>query len=131
MQFPAITACLAAFFALFMVMLSGLTSLRRATLHVTHGDGGDDVLRRRIRAHGNFIEYAPFAVILTGLIALSGAPRTFMMLLALAMGFARLAHAAGMLYTSGPALRAVAMLVQHSAFVFGAIVLLKGAFYFS
>ena len=35
------------------------TSLRRAKLNTAFGDAGDETLRRRIRAHGNFIEYAP------------------------------------------------------------------------
>ena len=59
-----ITALPAGVFALLMVPLSLQVSMRRAQLGgMAFGDGGDDVLRRRIRAHGNFIEYVPTAVI--------------------------------------------------------------------
>jgi uncharacterized protein len=123
--FPTIAACLAAVFAILMVLLSVQTSLRRAALKVTHGDAGDETLRRRIRAHGNFIEYAPLAVVVVLLVEISGAARINTLILALAFVAARLLHAAGMLYTSSPALRAAGMLLQHAAFLYAALVLIK------
>lgn len=128
MTYPAVTAALAAAFALLTVVLSLQTSMRRMALKVTHGDAGDDTLRRRIRAHGNFIEYAPLAVILVLLVELTGgaSPRTTMAL-AVAMASARILHALGMLYMRGPAIRAAAMLMQHSAFVFAALLLVRRA----
>src|SRR5690348_5800063 len=112
--FPIVTSELAAFFAVFMVLLSVQISMRRAKLGVTHGDHGDDTLRRRVRAHGNFIEYAPLAVMLVLLVELAGTSRFLIIALALSLAFARLLHAIGMLYTSGPALRGAAMLIQHA-----------------
>jgi uncharacterized membrane protein YecN with MAPEG domain len=108
-----------------MVLLSAQTSLRRATIGVTHGDAGDETLRRRIRAHGNFIENAPLAIVVLAMVELSGAARTNVVILALLFLFARMIHAAGMLYTSGPALRAIGMFLQHAAFLFGAVVLIN------
>src|SRR5262252_8504643 len=101
MPFPTITASLAAAFAVLMVLLSVLTSLRRASLKATHGDAGDDTLRRRIRAHGNFAEYAPLALLLLFFVEIAGAGKTAVMILALALLAARVLHAVGMLYTSG------------------------------
>lgn len=49
MQFPTTTAFLAAFFSVLLVALSLLTSLRRAQLRVSYGDGNDEALRRRPR----------------------------------------------------------------------------------
>jgi len=125
MQFPTTTAILAAFFTVLMVALSLLTSLRRAQLRVAYGDGNDEALRRRMRAHGNFVEYAPMAVVVVGLVEISGAPHLTVFGIALALGLARLLHAAGMLFTARPALRGVAMMLQHAAFLFAAAVLLR------
>ena len=125
MPFPTITACLTAAFAVLMVLLSVQTSLRRAALGIAHGDAEDKTLRRRIRAHGNFTEYAPLAVVILLMVEISGATRINTLILALAFLLARLLHAAGMLYMSGPALRALGMLVQHAAFLYGAVVLLN------
>jgi uncharacterized membrane protein YecN with MAPEG domain len=96
-------------------------------LNTSFGDSGDETLRRRIRAHGNFAEYAPLALILLGLVEGLGAARGAVLGLAIAFCFARLVHAVGMLYASRPTLRAVAMLVQHAAFVFAAVLLLQRA----
>lgn len=125
MPFPLITACLTAAFAILMVLLSLQTSMRRAALGVTHGDAGDEILRRRIRAHGNFIEYAPLAVVILMMVEISGSERITTLILALALGFSRLLHAAGMLYTAGPGLRAAGMLMQHAAFLYAAVLLLR------
>ena len=54
-----------------MVLLSFQVSLRRAKLNVTHGDANDETLRRRVRAHGNFVEYAPLAVVVLGLMEIA------------------------------------------------------------
>ena len=126
MQFPLITSSVAAFFAVMMVLLSVQVSMRRAMLNVTHGDANDETLRRRIRAHGNFVEYAPLSVVVLGL--LEGAATSQTVLLALSAGFvmARVLHALGMLYVAGAAPRAAGMLLQHAAFL-GAAAFLIGA----
>ena len=93
-----------------------ITSMRRAKLGVAFGDGNDNTLRRRIRAHGNFIEYAPIALIALGLVELGNAAEPLVVGLAVAFFLSRGLHAVGTLYTSTPALRAGGMLVQHAAF---------------
>ena len=40
-------------------------------------DGGDEILLRRMRSHGNFVEYVPFALLLIGLAELNGAPTMY------------------------------------------------------
>jgi uncharacterized membrane protein YecN with MAPEG domain len=112
-----ITSLLAGLFALLMVPLSLQVSLRRVALGASPNAGMDETLVRRIRAHGNFIEYAPTALIALGLMEFGGAPRALVLGLAVAFLASRLLHAAGMLYTSTPALRGVGMLVQHAAFL--------------
>ncbi|WP_372761168.1 MAPEG family protein [Pseudoalteromonas sp.] len=54
----------AALLALFYVYLSlNVITVRRAA-QISLGDGENPQLQRAIRAHGNFIEYVPLAVIL-------------------------------------------------------------------
>ena len=112
-----VTSLLAGSFALLMVPLSLQVSMRRAKLGVSAGDANDDTLRRRIRAHGNFIEYAPIALIVVGLIELDGTAKPLVVGLAVAFFLSRALHAIGMLYTSTPTLRAGGMLIQHVAFL--------------
>jgi uncharacterized protein len=119
-----VTTFLAGVFALLMVPLSLQVSLRRVKLGgVSSGYANDETLRRRIRAHGNFIEHAPIALIAVGLIELGGSGKSLVLGLAIAFCLSRIMHAIGMLYTSTPTLRAVAMLIQHGAFLTAGICL--------
>jgi uncharacterized protein len=112
-----ITSFVAGIFAVLLVVLSVLVSLRRAQLNAVFGDAGDTVLRRRIRAHGNFVEYAPLAVMVVGLVEYQGAARWLAISLGATFVFSRMLHAIGMLYTSTPVARAIAMLANHVSFV--------------
>src|SRR3546814_9575246 len=44
----------------------------RTSEKVSVGDGGNEKVIRRMRAHGNFVESAPFVVLLVGVIELAG-----------------------------------------------------------
>ncbi len=88
-----IVSVYAAVLALVYVALSiRVVTVRRAAL-VAIGDGGDKVLQRRIRAHANFAEYVPIALILIALAESNGAP--VLMLHALGSGLivGRVVHA--------------------------------------
>jgi uncharacterized membrane protein YecN with MAPEG domain len=122
-----VTSLLAGIFALMMVPLSLQVSMRRFKLQAAAGDGGDETLRRRIRAHGNFIEYAPMALVVVGLVEYNGAPPAWVGGLAAAFVASRVLHALGMLYMTGPALRAAGMIVQHAGFVLAGVWLLRQA----
>ena len=112
------TSLLAGLFSVAMVLLSVQISVRRFKTGIAAGDGGEDrTLRRRVRAHGNFIEYAPTALLATGLVEYAAGTTAFVWGLAGVFFLSRLVHALGMLYASSPAARAVAMLVQHAAFL--------------
>lgn len=120
-----ITSFYAAVLAIMMVVLSVNVSLRRRALGF--GDGGDNTLKRRIRAHGNFIEYAPFGLVLVLVVELAGPAHVWTWTLGGLLVASRLAHAAGLLYTSTPVLRAPAMVVQHLSFLAAAAWLLRHA----
>jgi len=60
------------------------------------GDGGNEAVLRRMRAQANFIEHAPFFLILVLGLELSGANRWALAAIALVFIVARIAHGIGM-----------------------------------
>ena len=63
--------------ALFAIIQYGLTLhvvKRRVAAKISLGDGGDEELIRRMRAHCNFVETVPILLILMLIAELSGAP---------------------------------------------------------
>ncbi|WP_343527463.1 MAPEG family protein [Sphingomonas sp.] len=60
------------------------------------GDGGDSRLAAGMRAQANFVEYAPFVLILMGLVELSGGARFWLWVLGVAFILARIGHGWGM-----------------------------------
>lgn len=60
------------------------------------GDGGDDLLAGRMRAHANLVEYAPFVLVLLALIELARGSGVALGLTALIFVIARIAHPMGM-----------------------------------
>lgn len=113
-----ITSFTAAAFAFMIVALGLQVSLRRVKLGgINFGDGGDSTLQRRIRAHGNFIEYAPLGLACTALLEFQSAPHNFVIAIAVCFVATRLLHAIGMLYSESPLIRAIAMMLQHLNFL--------------
>ena len=66
---------------------------QRPVAKATRGDGGDRELAKRIRAHGNFAEYAPILMILLVLCELQGAPAWVLHGLGLIALLSRAGHA--------------------------------------
>ena len=63
------------------------------------GDGGNPVLLRRIRAHGNFAEYVPFILLMMGMLELSHFSSYLLHALGVTLVIARLLHAYALLFT--------------------------------
>ena len=97
MTFPATTATYAALLALVYLGLAVWVMAGRFSGNVLHGDGGDDAFAKRIRAHANFSEYVPLALILIGLLEMQGAGHGLLQSLLLALLIGRLLHPFGMI----------------------------------
>ena len=69
-----VTGIYAALFAVFQFVLTLNVVRRRRSAKVSLGDGGDEDLSRRIRAHGNFVETVPILLIMMVIAELSGSP---------------------------------------------------------
>ncbi len=88
-----ITLFYAGLLGLLMALLSIRVPMRRAALNAPWGDAGDLDLYTRIRAFGNFIEYAPFIILAMALLELSGAAHMALHSAGSALVFSRCAHA--------------------------------------
>lgn len=88
-----VTAGAAAIINLWLAMR---TSGTRGKAKVSIGDGGNEALLRRMRAHANFVEYAPFIVILIGLIEFTSGTSMWLWGASVLFVMARLAHPLGM-----------------------------------
>ncbi len=91
-----VTLVIAAACALINIWLAVRVSRRRVSAKVSMGDGGDSVMLARGRAHANFTEYAPFALILMALIEFARGPSPWLWGVSVVFVLARLAHPIGM-----------------------------------
>jgi len=94
--FPAETAFYAAVLGLIFAVLSAWVIAGRFKLQILHGDGGNDAMNRRMRAHGNFAEYVPLILLLSAFFEASGGSRMVVRVLLVVLTIARLMHPVGM-----------------------------------
>jgi uncharacterized membrane protein YecN with MAPEG domain len=87
------TAGAAAILNLWLALRTGAV---RTKAKVSIGDGGNEVLIRRMRAHANFVEYAPFILILIGLLEFSTGTSVWLWAASAIFLLARVAHPLGM-----------------------------------
>ena len=80
---------------LFLVLTFRTLNYRR-TQQVEIGDGGDRQLLRRVRVHGNFAEYTPFALLLIGIAESLGLAAAEVHGLGLLLLAGRVVHAYGL-----------------------------------
>jgi uncharacterized protein len=88
-----ITPLYAGISGIMLAALSVRVILGRRRVGVPFGDGGDQILASRIRAHGNFIEYVPLALVLILLMELTSYPALLVHSLGATLLAGRLAHA--------------------------------------
>ncbi len=75
---------------LFLVLSLRVVALRGHG--ASFGDGGNPVLLRRIRAHGNFSEYVPFILLMMGFLEMSHLSGLIVHMLGVTLLVARLLH---------------------------------------
>ena len=92
---PSITPLYAALLAIVFLYLSFRTIHLRRKNQITIGDGSNPLLQRAIRAHTNFTEYVPLALILLSYIEMLFFPPAWIHVLATALLVGRIIHAYG------------------------------------
>ena len=132
MTYPLVTSGYAAFLALIFVAISAWVVAGRAAFKVNYGDGGDDRLTRRMRAHANFAEYVPLILILVALLEARATSRFTIHALLLPLVIARALHPFGMLARDGSrqqlAFRGSTTMVTWLVLVAAAVLLLVDLF---
>lgn len=109
-----ITSLTAAICGLALVVLAMITGMQRTKTKTLLGNGTDETLLRRIRAHGNFSETVPMALILMALTEFQGAGQTLTCVAAALLLGGRGLHIIGILSALLPA-RAIGMLMTIAA----------------
>lgn len=118
-----ITSLTAAVAAIMLVILGLTAGMRRSEKNILLGTGDDDILLRRVRAHGNFIEYVPIALILLALAEAAGTSDALLWTMAALLVAGRALHIVGILRTVIPA-RAAGMLMTFASILLGSGILL-------
>ena len=105
-----ITLTLAGAAAILNIWLAARVSRLRALHKVSIGDGGNEALVRRMRAHANYGENMPLVLILIGLIELAGGDARILWGAGIVFILARILHAFGMDRPNPSRLRMIGML---------------------
>ena len=105
-----ITLTLAGAAAILHIWLAARVSRLRALHKVSIGDGGNEALVRRMRAHANYGENMPIVLILIGLIELAGGDPRILWAAGILFILARILHAFGMDRPNPSRLRAIGMI---------------------
>ena len=92
-----VTAFFAGILALFYIGLSFNVIRGRYQMRLALGHNEDTSMLRRIRAHANFAEYVPLALVLMGLNELNGSSRIFLIIMGVALVIGRISHAYSLL----------------------------------
>jgi uncharacterized membrane protein YecN with MAPEG domain len=103
----------------FVVLLVRVVQQRRAA-GVSLGDGGNTLLARAIRGHGNFAEYVPLALLMMAMLELTRTSIYVIHALGITLLVARLLHGYALSFTAhfrfgrtaGAVLTAVVLLVE-------------------
>lgn len=115
-----ITALYAAIAAIMFCVLAFRTIAIRRETRVALGAGDSDLLLQRIRAHGNFAEYAPPILILLALSESLSAPALLLHAIGIVFITGRIIHAWAIATSSIPR-RVTAMMMTFTALAAGAL----------
>jgi len=122
-----ITALYASLLTFLYVGLAFRVIAVRFSQQVGLGDADDPVLRRRIRAHGNFGEYVPLGLILLAIAEMMGSPVLVLHGIGASLSCGRLLHAYGLSGNSEASTgRGAGMTLTFAALLTGAGVCLVG-----
>lgn len=110
---PVVTLLFAAALGLVNMWLAFRAGVLRMKGKALVGDGGDPLMMARMRAHANFNEYVPIALILMALIELVGGRANALWLFGSVLVVARLLHPYGMERPAPNPLRMIGILLTY------------------
>jgi hypothetical protein len=104
MQLPVVTALYAGILGFLGLVLASRVVQHRQRHRIALGDEGNEDMQRAMRVFGNFTEYVPMILLLTGFGEMLGANKWLSHGLGASLVLARLLHAWGLSQTSGTSL---------------------------
>ena len=117
------TALYAGICAFMLIGLALRVIRRRYQAKIGLLDGGDAMLQRHIRVHGNFTEYVPAALLLMAIIEVNGAPWWVIHPLGIALAGGRISHAVGLRGSTGASRpRVVGMMATFSVLAISGLI---------
>lgn len=117
-----ITALYAGILALLVVVLASRVVAVRRSASVSLGDGGSELLIRRIRVHGNATENIPIGLLVMLVLELNGASAGLLHGLGISLAVGRVAHAQGLSGSPGTSVgRLVGTVATWGAIAVGAV----------
>lgn len=123
----AVSGLYAGLAGLMLIVLSVRVIRLRKARGLSVGDGGDPALTQRIRAHGNFCEYTPLALIILAAVEGAGHPAWLVHGLGICLVAGRASHAWSMSAGNIPA-RAAGMALTFLVLGVGSVVAIAGLF---
>jgi uncharacterized membrane protein YecN with MAPEG domain len=112
-----ITLTIAGAAALLNIWIASRVGVLRRGHGISIGDGGNDGLVARMRAHSNFTEYAPIFLILLALVELAQGSPTWLWITGAAFVAGRILHVFGMDRPPGNRLRNAGMVLTFLPFL--------------
>jgi hypothetical protein len=126
---PFVVPFYAGIFALMYFFLTMRVARHRGQMRIPLGSGGDAERERRIRAHGNFIEYVPLSLILLGFMEAQRSSMYLLHLLCILLLIGRICHAAALSRESAMGrLRRIGMALTGGVLIVAAIALIWNFF---
>jgi hypothetical protein len=110
-----LTLSLASAAILLNIWLAARVSRLRYARGITIGDGGDPALIARMRAQANYVEHAPFFLILLAAVELGGGRPLWLWAIGAIFFLARILHALGMDGGTKKRLRSIGMIATTAA----------------
>jgi len=118
-----ITALYASLLVALIVFLTARVIIYRRQNKISLGDGEDETMRRRIRAHSNCVEYTPLAILMIGIAESLAVSPILLHLIGILFLTGRIIHAYGV---GGPAMnmkwRTIGMIMTLNSLVISVLV---------
>ncbi len=126
-----ITTLYAGLLAIIYIGLALFTVKGRFKHRISLGDGGNDNMNKRIRIHGNFNEYIPFALLLMLLLDIEETSEIIIHALGVSLIIGRLLHFFGIYHDKGPSFgRTGGMIITLLVVLVAAVLCIKAYFTF-
>ena len=126
-----VTSLFAGILGLMYIGLSFFVIKGRFKHQVEIGDSDNKDLMRRIRVHGNFIEYTTIFLVLMFLAEQENTSENFLYILGTAFVISRIMHAVGFYRVTGPSIgRSAGMILSFVVIVITSIICIRSFFIF-